>query len=472
MGLEIRLNQRLDLQLKLAPQIIQSIEILQLPSLDLREMIDAELDTNEYLERVPVETAEPGSAPQESGAAGESRDEPAGGAGGEADFDEGPEWRRPRDDEAGERKLEAMMNTPSRGPSLQSHLLDQFRLLELDPRYRDLAEAIIFNIDDSGYLRYDLDDILEPLRDRYSSEDAAFVLGRIRDLDPKGVAGRDARECLLHQLDPSDPGFDLKRRLIAEHLDDASRNRLPKIARDLGITVDEVKDLIASIAHLSPRPGARFGGETPHYIHPDIIVEWSPGGYEVRLANSWFPTLRVSSGYRDVLADRDVPRSYKDYVKKKVDSARWFIEAIQQRQATLLKVARRIVHYQTDFLDFGPRYLRPLKMQQVAEDLGIHVSTVSRATDDKYMETHRGIFPMKYFFTGGAGSSASGVSESRVSIKHRVSEIVAAEDRHNPLSDEDIVERLRSFGIDVARRTVTKYRKALAIPSSRQRREF
>lgn len=480
MGLDIRLNQRLDLQLRLAPQIIQSIELLQLPAMDLLDMIETELDTNEFLEKVSTDPAS-----DESSTTTETADREPAEAEAEIKDDEleryeqmdiwdDPSLRRPRsrDEDALNGKMEAMQNTASVGPSLQEDLLEQYQLLDIDERFNALAEQIIFNIDADGYLAYPLEEILEPVADRYDEEDAEYVLRRIQILEPKGVGARDKAECLLLQLSPEDEKYDLKRTLIEKYLDDVDKNRLPKVARGLGLDMDELKDLLLELSTLTLRPGLRGVEEANHYITPDVIVEWDGNEYQLRLANEYVPELRLNEQYRIALTSKDVSKEYRDYVKKKVDSARAFIMAVEKRQKTLLDVAKRIVHYQRDFLDFGPHYLRPLKMQEVADDLGVHVSTISRATSDKYMQTHRGIFSMKHFFTGGT-RSVDGAMESRESVKQKIQEIVDREDKKSPLSDDDIVDLLqKNHGIQVARRTVTKYRKALGIPSSRQRREY
>ena len=440
MGLDIRLQQRLDLSLKLAPQIIQSIELLQLPAMDLLEMIEQELDTNEFLEKVPAELA-PEPAKEAKGEDGEITDDEVERY-DQMDIWDDPSLRRPRskDDDRMHAKMEAMQNTASEGPSLQSRLLEQYHLLEGAERDLPLAEQIIFNIDDRGYLTYTLSEILEPVIDQYSI--------------------------------PADPHFDLKVQLVEHHLEDVEKNRLPKVARDLGLSMDELKELLQELSELTLRPGTGDRQDRNHYIMPDVIVEWNGNDYEIRLANEFVPELRLSSEYRLVLSDPTAGREYREYVKRKVDSARAFIMAVEKRQKTLLDVAKRIIHHQRDFLDFGPHYLRPLKMQEVADDLHVHVSTISRATSDKYMQTHRGIFSLKDFFTGGTRST-SGEMESRESIKQKIQEIVDREDKDSPLSDDDLVVKLQELhGVLVARRTVTKYRKALGLPSSRQRREY
>ncbi|MAB90421.1 MAG: RNA polymerase sigma-54 factor [Planctomycetes bacterium] len=480
MGLDIRLNQRLDLQLRLAPQIIQSIELLQLPAMDLLDVIEQELDTNEFLEKTPSERV---------------TDEEPGGNGTEAEVKEGseeglkedeleryeqmdiwddPSLRRPRSRDEGllNAKMEAMQNTASTGPSLQDELTAQYLLLDVDERFQQLAEQIIFNISADGYLSYPLEEVLEPVADKYDMEDAEYALGCIQRLEPRGVGARSREECLLLQLDLSDPKVELKRRLIEKYLEDVDKNRLPKVARGIGLSLEDLKELLMELASLTLRPGLAEFEEANHYISPDVIAEWNGNDYDLRLANEYVPELRLNPEYRLALSSNDVGKDYRDYVKKKIDSARAFIMAIEKRQKTLLDVAKRIVHYQRDFLDFGPHYLRPLKMQRIADDLSVHVSTISRATSDKHIQTHRGIFSLKRFFTGGT-RSVDGVMESRESVKQKITEIVDRENKTSPLSDDEIVARLeKSHGIQVARRTVTKYRKALSIPSSRQRREY
>jgi RNA polymerase sigma-54 factor len=466
-GLDIRLNQRLDLQLKLSPQIIQSIEMLQLPSLDLLEVIEKELDTNEFLERGRTAEAEAPAAPATT--------EPAAGPDYERmDVWDDPATRRPRsrDEHALNAKQEAMNNTAAGGPSLPDSLLEQYHLLDADPRLLPLAEQIIYNIDDQGYLRCSLEEAMAPLADRFDLADAEKALRLVQTLEPRGVGARTPAECLLLQLDPAHPDHELRRRLIEGHLEDIRKNRLPKVARDLGVDLDRLKELLHGLSGLSLSPGERRREERNHYIRPDIVVEWNGQDYDVRLANEYIPELRLNPAWREALASPDVPREYKEYVKRKVDSARAFILAVEKRQKTLLEVARRIVHYQRDFFDYGPHHLKPLKMQQIADDVGVHVSTISRATTEKYLQSHRGIHSLKDFFTSGT-QAADGTLESRDSVMFKIKELVDREDKKSPLSDDQLVLALsRRHGIDVARRTVTKYRKALSIPSSRQRRQF
>ncbi len=319
----------------------------------------------------------------------------------------------------------------------------------------------------------DLDDDLEPLGSgRITVAEANEALALVKALDPPGVAARDLQECLLLQLQ----GFgddDLEWVLISKHLEDIKNNRLPKIAKETGSTIDEIKEALELIRGLTPFPGRVFSSdaEQTQYITPDVLVDKVEGRWEVRLEDSFIPRINVSEHYRRMLIEKKDDPKVRDWIKKKIDDANWLISAIAQRQDTLSKIAREIVKYQEGFLEAGVEALRPLKMQQIADRVGVHVSTVSRAIASKHIQTPRGIKPLKFFFTAGT-ARADGESESIVAIKKRVREIVGAEDKRCPLSDEEIAAKLKEAGLDIARRTVTKYRKQLKIPSSRQRREY
>jgi len=487
MRLDVSLSQRLSLQLKLAPQIIQSIEILQLPALSLQEMVEQALAENEMLER--ADEGQPDEAPTESppGPADASspvenpkeREEVAdtlqtleameqaadrdwqdfgrrtGGGGGDED-----------------KKLEAMNNTAAPDGSASEALYEQFLLLEPDEDERAIGRHIIFNLDENGFLPFGLEELLEApeLRGRYDLATAERALRKVQQLEPRGIGARGLREALLLQLDPEDPDFELKQRIVRDYLLDINKNKRPKVARDLGITIPQLNKLVDAIAHLDPRPGAKLGGSRNAYVHPDVVVEWLDGRYEVRLEDGFVPRVRINPQYRELLTQSDDPK-VKDYVRKKLESAKWLVDAIQQRQNTLQRVCEEIFRAQREYLEYGPDHLKPLKMQEIADRVGIHVSTVSRAIADKWAQTPRGIVPLKSFFTGGAETS-EGDSVSRVSVRQKVQEIIAGEDKRNPLSDDEVADRLRNQGLDIARRTVTKYRKALRIPSSRQRREW
>ena len=487
MRLELGLNLKLSQQLRLAPQIIQSIEILQLPAMDLRELIENELQENEALEVV-----EPAPEVYENGVAKKEPEDEANAD--RSDYEErvfedeaenvlnrledlasaerGADSYRSRGaaQEASDRKLEAMQNTPAADYNLADHLVRQLDELDIDPLLHLAAEAIVYNLEDTGLLSSPLDEIVDGMDDPVPLEVAAEALRLVQSLDPKGVGSRDLQECLLLQIQDDCEDAELKRELIREHYEDIKRNKLPKVAKAMGLDVKRIYDLMHGLAHLSTRPGAAFASGPTRYIRPDVIIEWEDGEYQVRLINDHLPRVGLSGNVRRMLEQsRDDPK-VRDYLKRKIDSAKWLIEAIAQRQSTLERGGPRD--------RAAPARLPRLRCQppasaQDAGDrrrLGIHVSTVSRAISDKYAQTSRGIVPLKFFFTGGTENEDGGV-ESRLSVKERVRQLIEEEDKGDPLSDDEVAEQLKEkFGLDIARRTVTKYRKALNIPSSRQRR--
>ena len=466
MRMEMAFGLRQEQTMKLAPQIIQSIEILQLPLLALEERLQTELVENPVLEmaqkRDDTSTRDNGQ---------EVRDPFEGlGEGWREHF---TQWssRSVRHVER-DRKLDAMQNTAARGISLQDHLLTQLTLVDLTERQHVLCENIICNIDTNGYVQYPLEEIL-PTVDLpdVAAEELEEVLRLVQSLDPKGVGARDLRECLLLQLDPEDFHYVLKAELIQNHLEDIRTNRFPQIVRDTGRTLEEVKKAVDYILTLSPKPGGRFDTTEAAYILPDVIIEEGEDGYEVRLQESGMPRLIISPFYRRVLSSDQNNPTTQDYIRKKIQSARWLIDSIEQRRTTLLRVSNAIVESQKEFLKRGTTYLKPLRMQEVARRVGVHVSTVSRAISNKYMQTPQGIVEMRYFFSGGTAQN-NGDSTSWESVRDRIGRLVKSEDTLTPLSDEEIARRLVGQGVDVSRRTVTKYRKSMGIPSSRQRRRY
>lgn len=476
MKMEVILRQRLEQKLKLAPQIIQSIEILQLPALDLQDLITRELEENPVLEiEQPEAPEEDEAAPPSDAELERGREQPdfeAVDAFEESLYDEGYHPRRARGadyDEQG--KMEAMKNTASRPVSLQDYLFQQFGLLELQPEIKEIGEYLIYNINDDGYLQYSLEDILESMDLPVLFTRAEEALRAVQNLEPLGIGARDIKECLLLQLKENGYAVSFERELVENHLKDIEQNRFPKIARDTGRSLDEIKEAVRSISVLNPRPGALYAGDSAPAVTPDVVVECIDGEYEVRLQDDYIPRIAVNPAYQTLLKEQKDNPKIQDFLRKKLDSARWLIDAIQQRRNTLYKIARKIVEIQRDFLDKGVTHLKPLKMQEVAEAIGVHNSTVSRAISNKYAQTPRGIFPLKLFFTGGTTADDGNV-ESRLSLKQRVKDIIANEDKASPLSDDEVAEKLKEAGFNVARRTVTKYRRMMRIPSSRRRKEF
>jgi len=475
----------------LAPRMIQSMEILQLPILALLERIEQEMEENPVLEicqddpDLPAEEYEAESADVPTVEERELVIDEA--SDNEKDFErllnlDEEQWpdqfeertRRSRQDleEASQRKLDAMANMTARPQSLEDYLHDQLGWFDLEPALRAMAERIIYNLDSNGYLPSRLEDLLGPDATAEDVELARRALALVQRLDPNGVGARDLRECLLLQLTPGMPYYEELRTLVSSHLEDLEHNRLPLIARKTGYSIETLDEALAELRKLNPKPGANFHESYVPNVTPDVFIDpVEGGGYRVRLEDSQIPTLFISPQYRRLLQDPSTPVETREYIKRKLNSAQWLIDSINQRRGTLTRVAQAIVDHQNAFLDKGPEAIEPLKMQQIADKVGVHVTTVSRAVDDKWMQTPRGIFPLRRFFVGGT-TSADGEEVAWDAVRLKLQEVVDGEDKQKPYSDEELVEQLAKHGITVARRTVTKYRKAMKIPSSRQRKEW
>ncbi|MFH0964799.1 MAG: RNA polymerase factor sigma-54 [Planctomycetota bacterium] len=474
MDTSLRLSHRLEQTLKMAPQIIQSIEILQLPMLDLRERVEQELTEN------PVLEIQEGGEAEKPEVADETMEEQPLSDVIQTALDEEDRWRaqlkgsrsRAVLSEESDQKREAMENALAANVTLEDHLLAQLRLAEVDDKVRRVAENVISNMDENGYLLSPLEDILASVNDpSLTMAHAEDALRLVQRMEPPGIGARSLAECLLLQFDERTSDYEFKRLLIEHHLEDIGKNRLPKVAKETGRPLEDVKDAIAFIAHLNPSPGAAFSSRPVPYVIPDVIVEKVDGRFEIRLEESEIPPLYVSRLYRDLVQNRSTDPATRAFIRKKIQAARWLIESIEQRRSTVYRVASSIVNAQKDFLEKGALALVPLKMQDIADEVGIHVSTVGRAIKDKYMQCPVGIFPMKYFFTGGTRSD-DGQDQSWKSIKLRLSRMIDEEDKSDPLSDKEIADRFASAGIHVKRRTIAKYREAMNIPSSRERKAY
>jgi RNA polymerase sigma-54 factor len=480
MRLDTSQQMRTDMRLRMAPRMIQSMEILQLPLMALQERIDQELSENPVLvdlretpapeaeSEEPATPAEP--TPTEFEAEGMSEATPEDDW--SESFGEGPRMSRAALSEEADRKHDAMQNMASRPRSLHDDLADQLGFLDAESAVRALAEYIIFNLDDNGYFNQELAEMVRDFGGDVMFAQAEEALAMVQKLDPPGVGARNLRECLLLQLTPDVPCREILQVLVANHLDDIQQNRLPAIEKKTGIAIDKIKEAIEHLRRLNPRPGSQYVPENTQYVLPDLVVEPNEhGDYEVRLVDDHTPQLAISRYYQKQLKNKQTDPAAREFIQKRIQSARWLIESIEQRRNTLLKVARAIIEHQKDFLDKGPEAIEPLKMQQIADRVHVHVTTVSRAVDDKWVQTPRGIFPLKRFFGGGT-TTTDGEEVAWDTIKQKLLEIIAKEDKANPLSDEEIVEELSRHGFPVARRTVTKYRRTLHIPSSRQRKRF
>ncbi|MCQ4574402.1 MAG: RNA polymerase factor sigma-54 [Candidatus Brocadiales bacterium] len=471
MKLEMTPRVQLQLKMKLAPQIIQSIEILQLPLLALLEHVQTEMEENPVLEEETVLDAEVEDNPPDGEETEAAEEERVDVLPEEWQSYSRPRSRSARRDER-DKKQEALENTSAKPISFHEYLFGQLSLMDMTGFMRDLCEHIICNMDDNGYLSTPLDEIVNELEQPVAVEDAGKALRMVQSMEPLGVGARNLEECLLLQMDKKYEEYELAEELILHYLKDIEMKRYPQVAKKTGRSLETIKKVVEHIGSLNPKPGSVFCCEPIAYVVPDVKVEYVDGRYEVTLNEDYaLPYLSINSTYRTYLNQRNSDNKTKEYIKKKIESARWLIDAIEQRRATLYKVATNLVELQQDFFEEGVSSLKPLKMQELADRLGIHVSTVSRALARKYIQTPRGIFEMKYFFTGGF-SSGDGDTESWEATRQRLREIIDKEDKKHPLSDEEIVAALKAKGVDVARRTVTKYRKLMKFPSSRQRRQY
>ena len=500
MHLNISQQMKMSQQMKLAPRMIQSMEILQLSLLDLQERVEQELTENVTLEQLdkdgnPVSASEGNSeaSGEEAPAALESNTSVdqkelvvESDNSNEADFERllemSAEWPADnvsgsarssanRVEEEGERKHDAMSNMESRPQSLCEYLLEQFAFFNCEPHIRAFGEFLIQNLDHNGRLPSTLPEIVQFYGKPLEMEAAQAALKMIQKLDPAGVGARDYREMLLLQITDEMPHHDVMRTLVGQHLEDVAGNRLPAIQRKTGYSIDLIKTGIEQLQQLNPYPGRGFEERRAQQVTADLSVEKNAEGrYVVKLEDEYMPSLRISPRYHKMLKE-DPSTETRDWIRKKVESAKWLIESIEQRYSTLKRVAQAIVDYQTAFLDNGPEHIVPLKMQQIADVVGVHVTTVSRAVDDKWIQTSRGLFPLKRFFGGGT-QTADGEEVAWDIIRIKLKEIVDNEDKSDPLSDEALVEALAKEGYKLARRTITKYRKNMNIPSSRQRREY
>ena len=472
MRLDTSQQMRTDMRLRMAPRMIQSMEILQLPLMALQERIDQELSENPVLVDLGQSTAQDADADESPTTEEPATPELDGMDDWSESFSDSHRLSRGAMSEEADRKHDAMQNMASRPQSLHDDLADQLSFLDAEPAVRALAEYLIHNLDDNGFLNLELHEAVRDFGGDVTPAQAEEALRLVQKLDPPGVGARNLRECLLLQLTPETPYRDVLQVLISNHLDDIQQNRLPTIEKKTGIPIEQIKEAIEHLRRLDPRPGARFAPESTQYVMPDLIVEANEQGeYEVRLIDDHTPHLAISRYYQKQLKNKATDPAAREFIQKRIQSARWLIESIEQRRNTLLKVARSIIEHQKEFLDKGPEAIEPLKMQQIADRVHVHVTTVSRAVDDKWVQTPRGIFALKRFFGGGT-TTADGEEVAWDTIKQKLLEIIAKEDKGNPLSDEEIVEELARHGFPVARRTVTKYRKALRIPSSRQRKQF
>ncbi len=471
----MRQTQNLALQQVLSPQLQQSLLILQTPLLELRNLVQQEMETNPVLEELP----------EEPGADERNEVEPSADDNFKNEFEKlaslDEEWRDYmaqsasypegfRDSKEAQDKRQFVFDSIPVQETLQQNLIGQLNQSLLSASDRKAAELIIGNIDDNGFLQSTPEEMA--LNSGIPKEDFEKMLVLIQSFYPSGVGARDLRECLLIQLARGGKERSLEYKIVSEHMEDLGKRRFPEIARRMGISVEDVQKAADNIARLNPRPGQVFAAAPQNYVLPDVMVEKVDGEYQISSNNEQIPHLRISNLYKDIIASGNTQSGeVKDYIRDKIRSGKFLIRSIHQRQQTILNIAWQIVSRQRDFLEHGPSHLKPMTMGNVADAVGLHETTVSRAVSGKYMATPQGVFEMKYFFTSGY-QTATGESLSNTSVKEAILDLVKHENGSAPLSDHEIVEILGERGIPIARRTVAKYRTELNILPSHMRRKY
>jgi RNA polymerase sigma-54 factor len=470
MAIQQKLHTKLVQKLILTPSLQQAIKLLPMSTLELSELLNQEMVENPMLEEVPTEELQPAEQPADKPETPAKTDK--GDAWEDADYeyffgdylDDGYRPRTPQE----VKELPPIENTLSSAGSLADHLRWQLSIQTDDDVTRQIGDAIIGNLDDDGYLVASVEEIAQ--MGEWPVTDVERALQHVQTFDPIGVAARDLQECLTLQLRHLGLAGTITERIVTDHLKLLQNHQVPEIARRLGVTIDELKEHIEIIRNLDPKPGSRYNPNQSQYVIPDVYVSKIEDQYIAHLNEEGLPQLRISPVYRRLLdkggENTDETRAY---VKDKFRSALWLIKSVDQRQKTIHKVATSIINFQREFLDHGIEHLRPLVLRDVANDIGMHESTVSRVVNNKYMHTPQGVFEMKFFFHSGI-SSSYGDSVSSVTIKQRIRKIIENEDPRKPLSDSKIVSILQKEGLMLARRTIAKYREELKIPTSNQRK--
>ncbi len=454
-------------RLKLTPQMIQSIEILLLPQMALEERIMHEVEANPALE-----IADDAVMPEVTGEITGDGVATAADPSGELSHDD-REWllrhkSSHQEDDAPD-KMQALEAAPERDASLADHLLEQLRFAEMPDEVRTALPELCWSLDARGFLTVDIHELFPDER----LDAAEHALELIRGCDPAGVGARDLKDCLALQLlrQPGDNAFELT--LVREHLDDVLKNRLPVIAQKTGAEIERIKEGVEVIAKLDPKPGLPFARAANSYVVPDVVLERDERDeWVISIPDNRIPKIRLSDAYTQLYEAGETEARDKAYLKEKLGAARFLIDAIAQRRRTLLKIVTEIIKHQSAFLDHGVEQLRPLMRQDIADKIGMHVATVSRAVKDKYIQTPVGVLPLSTFFSGGIATQDGSEAESSRSVKLRIQKLIETESKKNPFSDQEIADILAKEGLDISRRTVTKYRIAEGVPSTRQRRSF
>jgi RNA polymerase sigma-54 factor len=472
MAISQKLHTKLVQKLILTPSLQQAIKLLPMSTLELADLLNQEMVENPLLEEVPTEELQPAEQQQpEKQEAQPAVEKPDTWDDADYDYffgdylDDGYRSRTPSE----VKELPPIENTLSSAASLSDHLLWQLAMQTEDEDVKEIGGAIIGNLDDDGYLVASVEEIAA--MGEWPVAEVEKALQHVQTFDPIGVAARDLQECLWLQIRHLGLEGTPSEKIVTEHLRLLQNHQVPEIARKLGMPIEELKEHIEIIRNLDPKPGNRYNPSQSQYVIPDVYVVKVEDQYVAMLNEEGLPQLRISPVYRRLLdkSGQESSDETRAYVKDKFRSALWLIKSVDQRQKTIHKVASSIINFQREFLDHGIEYLRPLVLRDVANDIGMHESTVSRVVNNKYMHTPQGVFEMKYFFHSGI-SSSYGESVSSVTIKQRIRKIIENEDPRKPLSDSKIVSILQKEGLMLARRTIAKYREELKIPTSNQRK--
>ena len=493
------MSQKMSLNQVLAPQLQQSLNLLQAPMLELKAMVDQELQLNPVLEEQgaldaeahdmressegeesKVDLSEPPSDTQYDPTDESNVGEPVDDFQKEIDqlieLDQGwrdhfsstniPVYNLKQEDE----KRQFMLDSVTTSQSLQDFLLEQARLSDFEEQQFKIAELIIGNIDDSGFLQSSVDELV--FSSGRPSSEIQTVLEIVQAFHPPGVAARDLRECLMLQLERAGRVDSLEYRIVRDCMDELGRRRIREISKKVGEKVDAVQNAIECIGYLEPKPGREYMPETEQFVVPEIFISRGDNGeWKATSNNEYIPRLRISNTYKDLMAQAATSGDVRDYIRDKIRSGKFLLKSILQRQSTILNIAEEILKRQGQFMEHGASELRPMTMSQVADAVGVHETTVSRAVSGKYVETPHGVLEMKYFFTSGLAFK-DGSSLANTSVKGMLSELVKKEDATKPLSDEDLVKAFTEKGVKIARRTVAKYRAELNILPSHLRRVY
>jgi RNA polymerase sigma-54 factor len=478
MALELKQSLKMSQRIIMTPQLQQAIKFLQLSRLELSQTINLELEGNPLLEEIPVDELE--EKAEEEGKKEEvaNKEEPIREVTIKETVRDDFDWdyyiseyntawaSAPYEDSEDRPSFESLIAPKT---SLYSHLMWQLQVSELDEVQRQIGEYIIGNIDADGYLQTSIENIMKETS--RSREEVLKVLETIHEFDPVGVGARDNSECLLIQLRFQGMGGSTAEKIVTDYMKQLEKKKYTQIARSLGVPIDRVLEAVSIIAFLEPKPGRFYNDEDTIYIIPDVYVYKMGDEFLIFLNEDGLPKLRISAFYRETLAKKDdLSKPTREYIREKLKGASWLIKSIHQRQRTIYKVSESIVKFQRDFFEYGPAHLKPMVLRDVAEDIQMHESTVSRVMNNKYMYSPFGIFELRFFLNSGIQSVDGADKVGSLSVKERIKEIIRGEDKAKPYSDQEIVRILKRLNVDIARRTVAKYREMLGILPSSQRK--